>query len=206
MAPDAPPPALTGVLLAGGRSTRFGTDKAAALLRGRPLAQWVAQALAAACDALVVVHARGQALPALDVAVPVRCVEDRWEARGPLAALVTAFPLVETPLCVVASTDVPLLAPGVVRLLAARVAAHDGAVPLVDGHRQPLVACYRPAICAGPFEAHLAASHGSVLGALDGLDIVEVAEPELRAIDPALRSFRNANTPAALRAIDALLD
>lgn len=205
MPPDAPPPALTGVLLAGGRSTRFGADKAAALLRGRPLAQWVAEALAAACDAIVVVHARGQPVPPLDVSVPVRCIEDRWEARGPLAGLATAFVRMDVPLCAVASTDVPLLVPGVVGLLAARAEGHDGAVPFVDGHRQPLVACYRPAACAGPFAAHIESGGGSVVGALAGLDIVDVAEAELRAIDPGLRSFRNANTPAALREIDLLL-
>ena len=36
---------LTGVILAGGLSKRFGSDKAAALLEGRPLLQWVASAV-----------------------------------------------------------------------------------------------------------------------------------------------------------------
>ncbi len=45
---------LLGAILAGGRSRRFGSDKAAALLDGRPLIDHVAGRLATVCDAVVV--------------------------------------------------------------------------------------------------------------------------------------------------------
>ena len=45
---------VLGAILAGGQSRRFGSDKAEALLDGRPLIDHVAEALARDCDALVV--------------------------------------------------------------------------------------------------------------------------------------------------------
>ncbi|HXU23683.1 MAG TPA: NTP transferase domain-containing protein, partial [Tepidiformaceae bacterium] len=68
--------AITGVILAGGKSTRFGSDKAAALLLGRPMLQWSVSALGAVCDELVVVVAKDQVLPAFDAPVPVKVSVD----------------------------------------------------------------------------------------------------------------------------------
>ena len=45
---------LLGAILAGGRSTRFGSDKAAALLAGKPLLDHVAERLARQCDGVIV--------------------------------------------------------------------------------------------------------------------------------------------------------
>jgi molybdenum cofactor guanylyltransferase len=45
---------VLGAILAGGKATRFGSDKALAMLDGRPLIEHVASSLAKQCDALVV--------------------------------------------------------------------------------------------------------------------------------------------------------
>lgn len=192
--------------MAGGLSRRFGSDKARAELQGRPLLQWVAKALAAECSAILVSHAAGQDLPPLSLEKPVRFVEDAHPERGPLGGLVTALPEVETEYCVVASTDVPLLSPAVVRLLAKLVEGHDVALPLVGGHRQPLVAAYRAAGCAPVFREALFAGEGRVLKAIEALDVRIVQQAELVSVDPLLNSFRNANTPTALAEITASLE
>lgn len=54
-----PPPALLGAVLAGGRSSRFGSDKAAAMLDGRTLAEHAATTLARYADAVVIVGPDG---------------------------------------------------------------------------------------------------------------------------------------------------
>lgn len=57
---------LLGAILAGGRSSRFGSDKAEALLGGLPLIDHVADKLVRQCDAVIVIghdHAR---LPRID--------------------------------------------------------------------------------------------------------------------------------------------
>lgn len=200
--------AIEGVVLAGGRSTRFGSDKAWAVLGGRPLLQWVVEALAARCARVVVVRARGQVLPPVVAGVPVAVVDDEYEARGPLAGLVTGLGAVATELCFVASCDAPLLRPELIDLLAGTAGGAepgDAAVARVGGMLQPLAAVYRPRACLAPFRETLETGRPSLLAALARVHVTEVAEAAVRAVDPALASFAGANTPDALAALEAIL-
>jgi molybdopterin-guanine dinucleotide biosynthesis protein A len=148
--PDHEP--LTGLIVAGGRSTRFGSDKATAILAGRMLVEWVARALSPACERIVVVRAKGQYIPRFDASVPVGMVEDIYEAKGPLAGLVAGFQAINTPLAFAASCDVPLVEPVLVGGLASLAVGHDIVIPRVDGFLQPLLAVYRPAACLPIFK------------------------------------------------------
>lgn len=196
---------LTAVVLAGGKSTRFGSDKASALLRGRPLLQWVLDATSGVAEAIVLVRARGQVLPPVTSPLPLRVVEDIYEARGPLAGLVAALEAVDTPLAFATSCDSPLLQPSLLRHLAE--AAHDVDVvcPIVGGHPQPLVAAYRPATCLPVFRENVERGQLRIVVAYAGLRRKTLTEEEAREFDPGLRSFLNANTPERLAEIDALL-
>jgi molybdopterin-guanine dinucleotide biosynthesis protein A len=196
---------VTGLILAGGRSRRFGSDKAWAELEGRPLLQWVGEALAAVCSELVVVRAKGQALPAVAVPVPVRCVEDEFEAFGPLAGLVSGFLHVRTEYCVSAAVDVPLLQPGVVRRLAERAVGHDVAVPRIRGFAEPLAAAYRATTCLARFRASLLGGNRKIQAAYAGMDVVYVDEDDIRDVDADLRSFENANYPESIEELARIL-
>lgn len=196
---------ITAVVLAGGESRRFGADKASALLAGRPLLDWVVSAVHEVCSSVLVVRARGQRLPPLPAHLPVAVIEDRWDARGPLAGLASAFPHVKAELCFAVSCDAPLLRPAVIGILATRAdGGADAVVPRVGGFFQPLVACYRPSACLAPFEQALASGEGRLQSALDRVSLVEVGEDDLRRVDPELDSFRNANTREALAEIEVL--
>lgn len=82
---------VCAIILAGGRSTRFGSDKASALLAGRPLLQWVIDAASEVSFEILVVAAQGQVLPEFTSPVAVRVVHDQHESLGPLAGIVTGF-------------------------------------------------------------------------------------------------------------------
>jgi molybdenum cofactor guanylyltransferase len=74
---------VLGAILAGGHSTRFGSDKALAMLDGRPLINHVASSLAQQCDALVVTGRTQEGYI---------CVDDRPAPNmGPLAGLASAL-------------------------------------------------------------------------------------------------------------------
>lgn len=196
-----PHEALTGVILAGGKSTRFGSDKASAMLAGRTLLQWVASALEPACEALVVVSARGQQLPPVESRLTVRVVEDRYEALGPLAGMVAGFAAAETPLAFVASCDVPLLRPELVRFLSAACEGHDIACPRAWNLMQPLLAAYRPATCLPVFTEFVERGTLKITAAYEELDTVVIDEPTIRDVDPDLVSFMNANRREVLEEI-----
>lgn len=108
--------AARGVVLAGGRSSRFGADKLMAVERGRSLLAHAIAALDGLCDEIVVALAPDRPAPPLPPAV--RVLRDEREAQGPLAGLVTGLAgLGDDARAVVVAGDMPEVDPRVLRLL-----------------------------------------------------------------------------------------
>lgn len=196
-------PGLTGIILAGGESSRFGSPKALALFRGRPLIECVAAALGAACDSLLVVRAAGAPLLPLPASGAITQVQDDVRGRGPLAGIVAGMAASPTALCFVTSCDAPLLQPSLVVGLAERSSGFDAVCPRVGGRLQPLAAIYRIPAVLPAFERALAAGQLRVSACVQQLNTRFVDDDELREFDPQLDSFRTANTPDELRALEA---
>lgn len=196
---------MTGIVLAGGQSTRFGADKASALLAGRPMLEWVLSALAAVCEDLVVVTRPDQDLPSLVQPLPFRVVEDVIPGQGPLAGLVYGLAVAAHGSCFAASCDMPLLQPQLVTLLASLAGGYDVVCPRVGGFLQPLGAVYRRDRCIEAFERRVAEGRRKMSDAFHRLDVCVVEEQELRSADPGLDSFVNVNRPEALAAIERRL-
>jgi molybdenum cofactor guanylyltransferase len=154
------------VILAGGAARRFGgTDKPGALLHGRPLITWVADAVADAGRLIVVGPPRAE----LPTALTVR--EDP-PGGGPVPALRAGLGLAEAGWTALLAADLPFLrASDIARLLAAAKPA-DGAV-LVDGdgREQWLTGVWRTPVLRRALGAYQGAS---LRGLLNPLDLVRV--------------------------------
>ena len=111
----------------------MGTDKARFEIRGRPMAGWVAEAMAAFDKVVLVGRRRG--LAGLD-AIP----DLHPRAAGPLSGLQTSLTVFRSPLVVVA-VDQPLVRAETLARLAER-AAGDETVVCVDGRPQVTCAAY----------------------------------------------------------------
>ena len=194
-----------GVILAGGRSTRFGADKATAPLRGRPLLQWVADALSPPCSKLLIVAGRDRALPEVVSNLAIATVTDSYQSLGPLAAMVTAFEHGAGETCFVAACDVPLLRPGLVQHLLSLAEDFDVVCARTGESLQPLAAVYKPETCLPVFRKRVEARELKVIDSYAELRVRYVVERELRAFDPDLRSFLNANDPGGLAEIERRL-
>ncbi len=129
---------IDGFVLAGGRSHRFGSDKATAKIDGLEMALWVASALSGPCERVALVRRAGQA--PRDWTLPdSRCVpevrgdeEDHHPPWGVAVALGSAA----TPLVLVAPCDLPGL-----RAEHARALVGAGPCCATDGvEDQPLLA------------------------------------------------------------------
>lgn len=198
-----------GVVLAGGRSRRMGTDKAALHHHGSSLLTHVLDALAGALDGpLVVVGAAGdpRELPPETARRPwrARCAvaTDPVAGRGPLQGLATGLRAVEQAgSAVVVAVDLPHLHPDLVRaVLAHRVPPVEVALPVLDGHRQHLLAAYATGLAARADDllGRGERSVGALIAAsrvreLDAATLL--ADPRLAARDPELRGARGVNTP-----------
>src|SRR4051794_20606208 len=199
-----------GIVLAGGRSSRMGSPKAALEWHGSTLLRRVCGIVGRAVDGpIVVVRAPGQALPALPDSIEV--VEDAHEGRGPLQGLAAGLAAVrgDAPVADVSSTDVPLLHPRfVARVLAALDDDVDVALPHVSGFPQPLAAAYRTSL-VDTVERLIAEDRmrpaflfeACRVRRLDAAALL--ADPALAALDPDLESVLNLNEPGDYNAARA---
>jgi molybdopterin-guanine dinucleotide biosynthesis protein A len=191
--PTAP---FTGIVLAGGRSTRMGRDKASIDLGGRTLLARAVETIRRAGGTPIVVS---PPRPDLD-RLGVRLLDD--EGTGPLQALRMGLAAAAGPAFALAC-DLPLLPSEVVAFLVESLGGAPVVVPRALGKLQVLAAAYGAAALAG-FDAALAAGETSVQGAVATLG------PRLVEID-ALQAwgdetmFLNVNTPEDLRRAAALL-
>jgi molybdenum cofactor guanylyltransferase len=125
---------LTGALLVGGASRRFGSPKALALLDGETLAERGHRVLAEACDEVIVVGKSGDRLE-----LPFEVLDDGSPVRAAIIGVAAALRLAENEIVAVLPTDMPWVTAGVLRLLAAGAAGIDAAVPPTG----PLPGIYR---------------------------------------------------------------
>lgn len=180
------PADVTGLVLAGGASTRYGTDKALATLGGLPFVALVHAALAVHVGEVLI--ATGTEPRAYPVAAGI--VLDAVPDGGPLAGLAAGLGASETPWLLSAAVDLPYLTPAALRpLLAAETDGLDVVVACADGRRQPTCALWRVRTVA-PVVAEQIASGALALHAL--LDRLAVGEAEVEG-----GALRNVNTPAA---------
>ncbi len=172
---------LTGVLLVGGASGRFGSPKALARLGDETLAERAWRVLGEACEERLAV---GKTADGLDLPFPL--LDDGTEVRAPLAGVVAGLRAARNDVCVVLPVDCPLVTPGLLRSLGEACA--DAAVPQTG----PLPAAYRKSALP-VLERRLAQGELCLRGALRELTarVVEVA--------PAL--LANVNTQEELLAL-----
>jgi molybdenum cofactor guanylyltransferase len=199
------------IVLAGGRSSRMGSPKAALQWHGSTLLRRVTGiASRAVSGPVVVVSAPEQSLPALDRAVQV--VVDEREGRGPLQGLAAGLAAIgdRAAIAYVSSTDVPLLHPAFVRhVVSALDDQVDAVVPEVHGHLQPLAAAYRVDVHT-MVEELLAADRLAVTSLLKRCRLRRLTpaemlrDPDLARLDPGLHSVTNVNEPADYERIRAL--
>jgi molybdopterin-guanine dinucleotide biosynthesis protein A len=188
----------TAVVLAGGRSTRFGDeDKAVADLAGTPMIRRVVDRVAPAVDA-VVINCRPAQVPAIrealdGAAVPVSFAEDDYPDEGPMAGMATGLRAVETAYAFVVACDMPFVEAGFVEYLFERAADHDAAVPRPDQWFETTHAVYRAAAMADACEAALEAGKERIVAPLFDLDVVVVDAEAVREHGHP-RTFENCNT------------
>ena len=199
-----------GMVLAGGRSSRMGTPKAALEWHGSTLLRHVVGVVGRSVDGpVVVVRAPGQTLPRLPDGVEV--VEDAREGRGPFQGLAAGLAAVRDRAdgAYASSTDVPLLHPRFIRRVLGELDDDvDVVLPEVGGFHHPLAAAYRTELVE-VVERLIAEDRMRPAFLFEACRVRRLdadallADPVLAAIDPDLDSLLNLNEPADYEAARA---
>lgn len=199
-----------GVILAGGRSTRFGeADKVVADLAGTPMVRRVADRLAGVVDE-VVVNCRPDQTDAIESALAgfhgtVCFAEDAEIDRGPLAGIYTGLTALDAEYTAVVAADMPFVAPAFLTYLFDRAAGHDAAIPRRDGWFQTTQAVYRTAAMAEACARALARGDRRTTAPLSALEYVVVGEETVRTVATP-ETFTDLNTRAAFETAAADLE
>ena len=193
------------MVLAGGESRRFGSDKALAQFRGEPLLAHVLRGLCAAGFAQVAVAAKQPqkyAPVAEEIAYLARrqieLLEDLRPLQTPLAGLAAGLAASRHALVFACAADMPFAADdALLDALFAVAPAHDAVVPEAGGSLQPLCGLWRRAPCLAAAEALLAGPRPVGPRAIFAL----VRTLKLDWAD--IRPFLDADTPEVLRDLEA---
>lgn len=191
---------LTGIILAGGRSRRFGSKKTVALLGGTPLIEWVRRGLVPHCGKVVVVTAPGRQHPETEMEV----WEDLDEGKGVLGGIATGLERAETPWVFAAGCDIPFLLPGLVDLLVRESRGADLVVPKTARGHEPLRALYGKG-CLPEMKRQIVSGDLKVDRFFGEVRARRIPEDRIRQVDPDLLSFLNINLREDLVRAEALV-
>lgn len=192
--------AAVGLVLAGGRSVRFGGEKAVAVLEGRPLLAWAEQRLRTACANVAINVRPGTESEAAAKALGLPTLYDApGDAAGPLAGVKAGLIWAEAQgasTLAVSPCDAPLLPNDLYVRLLERAEAGAAMAETSDG-RQPLCAVWPVTALPLVREALAGGAHPPTWQVLERLGARKVFfEPP--------EAFANINTPADLAAVEAV--
>src|SRR5688572_2528686 len=176
------------IILAGGKSSRMGRDKAAIELNGRRLIDIALEAARSYADSVVVVGGA----PTLPESIP-----DLFPGEGPLGGLITGLRHLGPGVHLAFACDMPFMNRSVFQMIESMIIDYDAAVPSIEGQMYPLCAAYRGG-AADPLKAAFDSGERRLVGALDRIRCRRIPVAALRVIDPDLRFLFNINTPEDL--------
>lgn len=183
---------MTGVVLAGGRSRRFGANKALADWKGAPLVQSVVDSLLEVMPKVLVVTKNAAELAFLK-SERVTIVEDLCADGHPMGGIFTALSGLKTRHAFVAACDMPFVRPELIYALWHSRADYDAVIPVWRDKRQPLCGVYSRG-CVGMIRASIAEDSLGIKHLFDLLRTRFMLEREVAGVDPQGLSFMDIDT------------
>jgi len=186
---------VAAFVLAGGKSTRMGADKAFVMLEGRTLLARALELVRAVTADVRIVGDRAKFSEFAAV------VEDVFRECGPLGGIHAALRASSAELNLMLAVDVPFVSRAFLRYLIERARSSSAVVTVVRTGEgwQPLCAVYRREF-AGAAESAMQQGRYKIGTLFDAVQVEVIAEEELRAADFSPTMFRNLNTREELEA------
>ena len=185
---------ITGVILAGGRSKRFGSNKALAMVDGKPLVQNIADQMSSMFVQCLLVTNSPQEYAFLGLAM----TGDQYRGMGPLAGIHAALQHISTARAFVVACDMPNVSPELIRYLCTiNEQDCDAVIPWLKKGQEPLFGVYHKKSLK-VIDAFLQQNDCQIIRALAELHVRRVSEQEILSITGNLDCFKNINRPEDL--------
>ena len=164
---------VTGIVLAGGMSSRFGSNKALSRLEGERLVQRLCRTVGAVTDRMMLITNTPEEYDFLHL----ESRKDLVPRCGPIGGIYTALRTANTPLCLCVACDMPFINPEFLAYMLERAPGYDVVVPLNDGREEPLCAVYRDT-CTEPINDRIEAGKFKITGFFDEVRVLRLPPGE----------------------------
>ena len=187
---------VTGIILAGGKSSRFGSNKALATFNGTPLIERVTDVLGRIFKNLMIIT--NSPLEYSYLKIPLH--QDLVKGLGPVGGIYTGLDALDDGWAFFCACDMPFINEGLVRYITGVRDGFDAVVPKVDWKIEPLHALYSKN-CLSAMKELIYKKEYQTIKAFGNINVRFVEEEEIKTYDPQLKTFLNVNKQDELEEI-----
>lgn len=178
---------LTGIIMAGGRSSRMGQEKGLIEFKGRPLIQYPIDLLLSYTDKIIISTGNPAYLK-----FGLEMIPDEIAGQGPSAGLAAALKNSSTAWNIVIACDLPFLESELIHMLLSNSGSCRAVIPVYRGVREPLAGLYHKELVKN-FETAVYSGVLALHKILDSCEVHYVDTEHLLVKYPKM--FTNFNTP-----------
>lgn len=191
--------AITPLILAGGKSTRMGQNKAFVLINGKPMIEVVAEKVAGMfeCSPMLITNT-----PEVYAYLGLKMVEDIIKNKGPLAGIHAGLSYSRNQFSFIVGCDMPFLNSDLVRYMVEVKSTYDVIIPRTGDYAEPLHAVYSTH-CLAPIEARLQQNERKIISFFTDVKVRYIERKEIEIFSGGLMSFQNINTQEDLKRAQA---
>ena len=195
---------ITGIILAGGKSTRIGAHKPQLKIGKSHLIDRVLDTLSQFTSSILIVTTGDQVDPAKSATQGARWVKDIYPGKGPLGGIYTGLMHAETGYSLVVGCDMPFLNIGLIKYMIDGTSGFAAVAPKIGWMIQPLHAIYSKG-CVPSIEALIREDQLQIIKLFNLVNTRYVTEKEIDQFDPDHLSFLNINTEGDLLKAEVLI-
>ena len=195
---------ITGIILAGRKSTRIGANKPQLKIGKSHLIDRVLDTLSQFTSSILIVTTEDQIDLAKSATPSARMVKDIYPGKGPLGGIYTGLMHAETSYSLVVGCDMPFLNSGLIKYLIDGASSFAAVVPKIGWMIQPLHAIYSKS-CVPSIEALIREDQLQIIKLFNLVNTRYVTEKEIDQFDPDHLSFLNINTEGDLLKAEVLI-
>ena len=182
---------VTGIILAGGKNSRMGTNKAFLKINQNRLIDKTLEIYRRLFAEIIIVT--NDPLSYLDF-TDAALVTDIYIGKGPLGGIYTGLFYAKNPFVFVSACDMPFLNRDFIQYLVDQTGRHDVIVPELSEGYQPLHAIYSRN-CLPSIKRLLLMDKLKITGFYRDMRVLAIGTEQIQPFNPDGRLFHNLNTP-----------
>jgi molybdopterin-guanine dinucleotide biosynthesis protein A len=196
---------ISCIILAGGKGSRLGYNKAQLAIGGKSLLQLAISRISFLKGEVIVVTGASKMVSGQSGQPGYKVVTDVYPDKGPLIGIYTGLTVAESSYSLVVGCDMPFLNRALLSYMVQVAPGFDVVIPRLGELVEPLHAIYSKS-CLAPIESMIEQDNLGIHGLLNLVEVRYVDSNDIDRFDPEHQSFFNVNTPAELDIVQGMVN